>query len=89
MVQDALQQTCICERLIGLALGAGVIGPVAKRYAPNLKNQGYQLREASTRRVTRRAPAGVGPFFEGTGGWSWGLLAVAIMFRVSFEFVTG
>ena len=37
------QQTRISERLIGLALGAGVIGPVAKRYAPNLKNQGYQL----------------------------------------------
>jgi hypothetical protein len=30
------QQKRISERLIGLALGAGVIGPVAKRYAPAL-----------------------------------------------------
>jgi hypothetical protein len=26
---------------------------------------------SSSRRVTRPAPPGVGPFFEGSGGWSW------------------
>ena len=32
----------------------------------------------SARRVTRPAPPGVGPFFEGSGGWSWAQAAVAI-----------
>jgi hypothetical protein len=27
---------------------------------------------SAARRVTRPAPVGVGPFFEGSGGWSWG-----------------
>ena len=32
-----------------------------------------EIREAWGERggVTRPAPAGVGPFFEGSGGWSW------------------
>ena len=39
------------------------------------QDQGYDVdarrAELPARRVTRPAPAGVGPFFEESGGWSW------------------